>query len=344
MALVNCPKCNTEYENCGKHKYIKKFCSLKCARSRIQTDEDKKKKSIAAKNSEKVKKAYENNFNIIERQHTCSLKNNITVNCPKCGSEFKKYSKWGDERKFCSRKCANGRVFTDETIKKKSISAKNSEKVKEANKKLRLKGKPKIHKNCLNCGVEFIIPYWKRKQQYCSSKCGYKLSKLGGYRENSVRSKHGHYRGIYIASTYELVWVIYRLDHNLSVKRFEGSIIYNDENNASHRYFPDFIDDNTVIEIKGFLTDKTRETMKQKQNSVETLGYKFIMLFKDDLQKEFEWVLNNYTYGKVEELYDNYTPTFKNCNFCGKEFVPRSKGNSCCSEKCAYAQKHKQHK
>lgn len=42
-------------------------------------------------------------------------------NCEKCGTEFDAYSKWG-VKKFCSRKCANSRVFSDEAKNKKSLA------------------------------------------------------------------------------------------------------------------------------------------------------------------------------------------------------------------------------
>lgn len=47
--MKHCPKCNTLHIKTGT------FCSRSCANSRIWTDEDKLKKSIAAKESERVK-------------------------------------------------------------------------------------------------------------------------------------------------------------------------------------------------------------------------------------------------------------------------------------------------
>lgn len=56
--------------------------------------------------------------------------------CEKCGKEFEKdYRKQPKGKaKFCSRECANSRIWTEEDKIKKSISAKNSVKVKEVNK------------------------------------------------------------------------------------------------------------------------------------------------------------------------------------------------------------------
>ena len=46
------------------------------------------------------------------------------INCPKCGQEFEKYNKWGDERKFCSRSCANSHIHTKKSKNKISKSLK----------------------------------------------------------------------------------------------------------------------------------------------------------------------------------------------------------------------------
>lgn len=63
--------------------------------------------------------------------------------CPKCGKEFgvehKKERVTGDitplrdGKKFCSRKCANSKQWTEQQRIERSISAKSSDKVKSAN-------------------------------------------------------------------------------------------------------------------------------------------------------------------------------------------------------------------
>jgi len=81
---MKCKKCGIENDGSfGSGK----FCSRKCANSRTWTDEDKLKKSISAKNSEKVKKA--NNINVILRIGKQSVER-IIKHCPICGKEFKR--------------------------------------------------------------------------------------------------------------------------------------------------------------------------------------------------------------------------------------------------------------
>lgn len=56
--MINkCKKCSIEFEPV---KGLKNYCSLECRNSRFWSEEDKKKKSISAKSSEKVKIANSN--------------------------------------------------------------------------------------------------------------------------------------------------------------------------------------------------------------------------------------------------------------------------------------------
>ena len=50
--MKKCKKCNLDFE---PKKGLINFCSLECRNSRVWSDEDKLKKSISAKNSDKVK-------------------------------------------------------------------------------------------------------------------------------------------------------------------------------------------------------------------------------------------------------------------------------------------------
>lgn len=125
-----------------------------------------------------------------------------------------------------------------------------------------------------------------------------KNPKAGGLRKGSGRGKKGWYKGYFCDSTYELVYVIYNIDHNISFKRATISYeyIYNDE---KHLYFPDFeLTDGTLVEIKGYMTDKTYA----KINAVT--DRKLIVLQKKDLEYAFNYVKENYEYDELKDLYD----------------------------------------
>lgn len=65
------------------------------------------------------------------------------------------------------------------------------------------------------------------------------------------KKKKFMYKGISFDSSWELIYYIYCLDHNISISRNTDKwfdYFYKDER---HRYFPDFIVDDKIIEIKG---------------------------------------------------------------------------------------------
>lgn len=107
--MINCPKCNNEFEPKGKWG-LKKFCSRKCANSRTWSREDKLKKSTAAKNSELVKVSTKSahDASLIAKK----LARKITLyswSCEYCGDND--YSKSKTPRKYhkeCYLKCSGG--------------------------------------------------------------------------------------------------------------------------------------------------------------------------------------------------------------------------------------------
>lgn len=239
----------------------------------------------------------------------------IVQKCPKCGKEFeltisrKNYDK-NNYRKYCSRSCANSRQFTIESRRKKSDSIKAYYEDKN-NNDIYYSNKLKIYE-CKYCHSKFNM-HDKRDtggRQYCSSKCRTMwlkencYSKTGGYREGSGKSKSGWYKGIYCSSTWELVFLIYHLDHNLPIKRCTFYRTY-EYNGVSHKYYPDFITNEGIIEIKGFRT-KQWEAKQQANPDI-------ITLYKEDIQKYIDYVKLKYTC-VFEELYDDSKPIDKILN------------------------------
>lgn len=204
--------------------------------------------------------------------------------------------------RFCSVGCS--RSFSTK-LKRKDINKKVSDKLsgdKRLSKK-KFRAEREIRK-CPRCDSEFEV-LKSNKKKYCSIKC------TGGYREGSGRSKSGYYKGIFCGSTYELVYLIYRIDNQLPVSRFEGYIT-----DGNIRYYPDFVEGNHIIEIKGYHTDSVDE----KKKIAEQLGYTIELKYKKDLKTEFEWVEKNYQYNKIEELYDSGGKFNCICDNCGSPF------------------------
>ena len=255
--------------------------------------------------------------------------------------ELTKYMfKVGKYKQYCSRRCANSRIWGDEDKLKKSISAKNSEKVRIANSFNRGKlfnriergrsGKGKI-KNCLLCGIEFYVHNSELSQKFCSLKCFHNSSIIGGYRKGSGHGRSGYYKGFWCDSTYELSYLIYCLDHNIGIIRNKEEFKYEFDGKI-HKYIPDFIVDDTLIEIKGYYS----KLVNIKKESVS--GKKYKILYKDDLKECFDYIKKKYKVKNIIELYDNYKPKYLyKCNYCNKKFYSNIKKKTkivFCSRSC----------
>ena len=222
-------------------------------------------------------------------------------NCEKCGKEYivniaQEQFENGKYKKNCSRSCANGHIVSEETKRKISESVKNSDKVKLAVIK---QYKTYI---CKVCGKEFKMTDNRNVsgRQYCSLECKHKyLSEhTGGYRNGSGHGKSGWYKGIHCDSTWELAFLIYHLDNNLKIERCkeQRKYIYN---GIEHTYFPDFVTDKGIIEIKGYSTPQWEA--KQEQNK------DVITLYKKDIQPYINYVKEKYG-NNLEILYDGINP------------------------------------
>lgn len=120
----------------------------------------------------------------------------------------------------------------------------------------------------------------------------------GGKRQGSGRGKKGWYKGYFCDSTYELVYIIYNLDHNIEFNRFTNFYEY-EYAGKIHKYYPDFIlADNSLVEIKGYYTDQ----VQAKLNSVKDRPIKLLM--EADLKFAFDYVKENYEYKNLEDLYE----------------------------------------
>lgn len=168
--------------------------------------------------------------------------------CKNCGTKFyKSWSKW-TLSEFCCKSCSKkyaANVNKDEVRKKVSASLKKyHEQLTEgvykkmrqmmASKK-RNKLKEDYLKNPKICPIcNNIIPFERRHCKTCSKECGGKAivkTKLEkGYYDDPnrhfVTSCCGYYKGHYCGSTYELVYTIYNLDHNIQFERNKKGFPY----------------------------------------------------------------------------------------------------------------------
>jgi hypothetical protein len=110
---------------------------------------------------------------------------------------------------------------------------------------------------------------------------------LGGYERGSGRGKKGWYRGQWCDSTYELVFVVWALDHQIPFERNLEFFPYEYLGRVL-RWTPDFrLADGTYIEIKGYLTD-------QAQAKFEYFLRPLRVFTRADLDRMFEYVYGRY--------------------------------------------------
>lgn len=216
--------------------------------------------------------------------------------------------------KYCSKSCANSREFSKESNLKKSLKNKGTipwNKGKEFSWKI---------SKCEYCGND--IKHRNSEPKKYHSECWKKAS--GGYRKGAGIGKSGWYKEVWCDSSYELAWVIYQIDHNKPFERNKEKYEYL-WNNKTFNYFPDFVQNNILIEIKGFSNQQTEE----KTKSIPNLK----ILFKEDLKEEFEYVEK--TYGKnFIELYEGnpHNKFTKKCKVCENQCKEKS---IYCSRRCS---------
>ncbi len=268
--------------NCGKD-VKNKYCSVSCQNTHQWTGKKRSKESIKKREQKKSNKW--KNFN---------------VNCDKCNKEFeiREYNVISPKKDkyFCSRSCANSRDWSNEDKEKKSLSAKNSEKVKLANRieKKNSGGKKKVKRvetPCLHCGKDIV--HKENETRKYHSECWKKCS--GGFREGSSRGKSGWYKDYWCDSSWELAWVIYNLEHGIIFERNKVGFEYNFKNKKS-LFYPDFIIDGEYVEIKNYNSKRLEAKLKFFPHKIE-------VLYKKDLKYTFDYVIKKYGKNYVE-LYE----------------------------------------
>lgn len=117
----------------------------------------------------------------------------------------------------------------------------------------------------------------------------------GGYKEGSGRGKRGWYQGYYCASSWELAYIVFCLDHGIGVVRNQDKRQYT-WNGVIMNYVPDFIVEGRFVEIKGYNSPQwlakreanpdvevlgSREMKPILEYVVKKYGKNFINLYKD---------------------------------------------------------------
>lgn len=277
------------------NKHVCKYCGrefetgAKLGGHIIGCSQNPRKKEILEKTLSKKREASIKKYNIHKRVLTCEV----------CGKEYElelseKMFSEGKYRRTCSSQCSHKLTCnkTDFNIKNSNISSSLIKYYEEHefpqgfgnNCTVRTK-KAKSNRYCEECGL-LIDDSLRPRSRFCSDECRERhrskaisksvTGKTGGYRFLSGRRefKKGRYNNIYFDSSWELAYYIYCIEHNINIERCK-EIRYYIYNEKQYKYYPDFIVNGEIIEIKGYITDKVKYKIEQNPD-IKVLYYKDI--------------------------------------------------------------------
>jgi len=96
-----------------------------------------------------------------------------------------------------------------------------------------------------------------------------------------VEEKSGWYKGYYSDSSWELAFIIYKLEHNIPFKKNTQKFSYIFEG-KERTYTPDFImEDGSYVEIKGYKTHQWEEKLRQFKERIIVLYEKEMDIYID---------------------------------------------------------------
>ena len=140
----------------------------------------------------------------------------------------------------------------------------------------------------------------------------------GGIRVGSAKKcKYGTYRGFYCDSGWELAFLVYHLDHNITIER-NGDYFEYIYTNKTHKYYPDFIIGDTYYEIKGIYRENDQAKIDQFPESK-----KLIVIDSKHINTYVKYCEHKYGKDYAKILYDRNYPCWldnigkvnKNYNF-----------------------------
>lgn len=245
----------------------------------------------------------------INEQHTCE----------KCGKIMTE--KFGSGR-FCSRGCANSRERSEETKQKISQSLCNQiidsdGQLKKVNLKPTKKewnefnyiDNPSFCSICLS-----FMDYESRNNKTCGKfscvrehqSCTMKniVAKNGIHQTYNKRYKYGTYKGIHCDSSWELAFVMYCLDNDITFSRNTTEHFPYYFNNELHEFYPDFVIGDTYIEIKNYHSDLTNAKVEQFPRNK-----KLVVFYYRDMKHYINYVVNKYGKDFIK-LYDRTMPSW----------------------------------
>lgn len=123
---------------------------------------------------------------------------------------------------------------------------------------------------------------------------GKRKGTMGGFRVGGGRGKKGRYRGIWCDSSWELAFLIWAIDNGKSISRINQPRSYT-FNGRVRKYYPDFLVDGEIVEIKGWKTEQW-EAKLQENPDVKVMSHEqikpildyVVMMYGGDFTRLYE--------------------------------------------------------
>lgn len=290
----NCKKCNEEYKldlklsDYNKGSY-KKCCSYKCSNSREQTDEIKLRKSISAKNSDKVREASKERQGFYYKKigiKEISKNKEETYKIIKIKSKLKELN-----CRLCGQENCDIKYFCNKTVQIKTL-------IKYFGFNKDVLGTSNFYSEIFKIKKELKTQYFIDNKSTNDLKTKYKCSnqtvgnmlrflniKLRPNIGVSNKYKQGYHKTwnnkkVFYRSSYELDYCILLDNQKINYEMENLRIPYFDTLTNKHRIsIPDFYlpNTNTIIEIKGTHTLNT-QNMKDRFKAYKNLGFNFKLI------------------------------------------------------------------
>ena len=301
--MYKCKYCNEEFDNVAK---LGGHCS-RCKLNPTYTSTHICKycgKTIIGKHSYTQ---HENHceLNPNKKDYKYSVRvghNNNPSNCKYCNKECKNDNSLRNHERLCKE---NPNRDTHNSYGKDNLRA-YREKIKNGEITVWNKGLTKETDIRVNKQSKSQIEYYKLHQgtfkgRHHSQETKDKISKAQLLRDHDQSNKNSHGKrgwldNMFFMSTWELAYYIFMRDSGHDIKRCNIKFKY-EQDGKIHTYTPDFIvDDNIIIEIKGYETDLDRF----KYTLVDNL----CIIGEDKIEPYLRYVFNTYKTKEIESLYD----------------------------------------
>lgn len=234
-------------------------------------------------------------FALLLKNKKFNSKQTFSSTCEKCHNQYTlKYCKFNVRTKdwnYCS-KCYNKEITnTDEWKKKNSeaqMIAQNKPEVKEKMSKSLIKfwaenpeTKAKMVENVKSYYTDEIREQVSKKsvENNLNSTNGFLNTPYSGYIWNSTDK-------VRFDSLLELSFIIYQYELGNKVERYKGYIEY--EDGYTRRYIPDFILEDTIIEVKSkYLYEKNKENVNLKAEAAKRLGVRYSIVTEEGIKTKY---------------------------------------------------------